>query len=440
MKRAFELITRARVERAYLVGVSLRGGSIAAAHEHLDELEQLAVTAGAEVVGRAVQGRGRIDATTYIGEGKVQELKETCENWAVNLVVFDDDLSPAQAKNLEKLLNVRVIDRTELILDIFARHAKSTQSKIQVELAQLEYSLPRLKHFWQHLERQAGGIGTRGPGETQLEVDRRKIHQRIGSLKRQLKKIDQRRATLRRARGGRHVVALIGYTNAGKSTVMHRLTGADVLVRDQLFATLDTTTRRLNGHGSNGHAGNGNGHHGDVLLIDTVGFIRKLPDHLKTSFKATLGDTAQAELYLHVVDVSHPAWEDQMEVADTTVASIENPGVKTVYVFNKIDRVSPELLEGLRIRYPEAVFISAAEGTGLDALRDAIDTFFYGRNVTVEVTLPAGDGKTISLVRRLLRDARNAYLNDFCVLIGTIESKQMNRLEAIAGASVRYLV
>jgi GTPase len=434
VKRTFELITRARVERAYLVGVSLRGGSPAAAHEHLDELEQLAATAGAEVMGRAVQGRGRIDATTYIGEGKVQELKETCENWAVNLVVFDDDLSPAQAKNLEKLLNVRVIDRTELILDIFARHAKSTQSKIQVELAQLEYSLPRLKHFWQHLERQAGGIGTRGPGETQLEVDRRKIHQRIGSLKRELKKIDQRRATLRRARGGRHVVALIGYTNAGKSTVMRRLTGADVLVRDQLFATLDTTTRRLNG----------NGHHGapehDVLLIDTVGFIRKLPDHLKTSFKATLGDTAQAELYLHVVDVSHPAWEDQMEVADTTVASIENPGVETVYVFNKIDRVAPELLEGLRTRYPDAVFISAAEGTGMDTLRDAIDTFFYGRNVTVEVTMPAGDGKTISLVRRLLRDTRNAYLNDFCVLIGTIESKQMNRLEAIAGASVRYLV
>ncbi len=436
MKRAFEVITRARVERAYLVGVALRGASAEAAHEHLDELEQLAVTAGAEVVGRTVQGRGRIDATTYIGVGKVDELKQTCDEWAINLVVFDDDLSPAQAKNLEKILNVRVIDRTELILDIFARHAKSTQSKIQVELAQLEYSLPRLKSFWQHLERQAGGIGTRGPGETQLEVDRRKIYQRIGNLKRQLKKIDLRREMLRRARGERHIAALIGYTNAGKSTVMRRLTGAQVLVRDQLFATIDTTTRRMNGHN-----GNGSGHHDhDVLLIDTVGFIRKLPDHLRTSFKATLGDTATAELYLHVVDISHPAWEEQMEIADTTVASIENPGVETIYVFNKIDQVPAEVLEGLQVRFPDAVFVSAASGEGMDALRERIDQFFYGRNVRVEVTLPAGDGKTISLVRRLLHDAHNDYLNDLCVLSGTIESKLMSRLEAIPGTRVRYLM
>ncbi|MDH4037478.1 MAG: GTPase HflX [Candidatus Krumholzibacteria bacterium] len=438
MKRAFEVITRARVERAYLVGVALRGASAEAAHEHLDELEQLAVTAGAEVVGRTVQGRGRIDATTYIGVGKVDELKQICDEWAVNLVVFDDDLSPAQAKNLEKILNVRVIDRTELILDIFARHAKSTQSKIQVELAQLEYSLPRLKSFWQHLERQAGGIGTRGPGETQLEVDRRKIYQRIGNLKRQLKKIDLRREMLRRARGERHIAALIGYTNAGKSTVMRRLTGAQVVVRDQLFATIDTTTRRMNGHNGNGN-GNGNHDH-DVLLIDTVGFIRKLPDHLRTSFKATLGDTATAELYLHVVDISHPAWEEQMEIADTTVASIDNPGVETIYVFNKVDQVPAEVLEGLQVRFPDAVFVSAASGEGMDALRERIDQFFYGRNVRVEVTLPAGDGKTISLVRRLLHDAHNDYLNDLCVLSGTIESKLMSRLEAIPGTRVRYLM
>jgi GTP-binding protein HflX len=439
VKRAFEVITRARVERAYLVGVALRGASAEAAHEHLDELEQLAITAGAEVVGRTVQGRGRIDTTTYIGAGKVSELKEICDDWSVNLVVFDDDLSPAQAKNLEKILNVRVIDRTELILDIFARHAKSTQSKIQVELAQLEYSLPRLKSFWQHLERQAGGIGARGPGETQLEVDRRKIYQRIGNLKKLLKKIDLRREMLRRARGDRHIAALIGYTNAGKSTVMRRLTGADVLVRDQLFATIDTTTRRLNGNGIGNGNGNGNGHH-DVLLIDTVGFIRKLPDHLKTSFKATLGDTATAELYLHVVDISHPAWEEQMEIADTTVASIENPGVETIYVFNKIDQVAPEVLDGLRMRFPDAVFVSAASGEGMDLLQGRIDQFFYGRNVRVEVTLPAGDGKTISLVRQLLHDARNDYLNDLCVLSGTIESKLMSRLEAIPGTRVRYLM
>ena len=404
-----------------------------AAHEHLDELAQLAATAGADVVGRTLQGRTRINPTTFVGEGKVRELKEFCDNWAVNLVVFDDDLAPAQAKNLEKQLNVRVIDRTELILDIFARHAKTQQSKIQVELAQLEYALPRLKHFWQHLERQAGGIGTRGPGETQLEVDRRKIHQRISNLKRQLKKIDQRRETLRRARNGRRVAALIGYTNAGKSTVMQRLTGADVLVRDQLFATLDTTTRRMNGH-------NGNGSHHDVLLIDTVGFIRKLPDHLKTSFKATLEDTAQAELYLHVVDVSHPAWEEQMDITDATVRSIDNPDAKTLYVFNKIDRVPPDLLEGMRVRFPDAVLISAADGVGIGDLRERIDELFFGRNVRVEVVVPAGDGKTISLVRGLIHDAYNAYEKDLCVVSGSIESKQMGRLEAIPGLQVRYLM
>ena len=423
--------------------MNLPGGSIASTHEHLEELAQLAMTAGAEVVGRTVQGRNRVDITTYIGQGKVDEIKQICEEWAVNLVIFDDDLSPAQGKNLEKLLNVRVIDRSELILDIFARHAKTQQAKIQVELAQLEYSLPRLKRFWEHLERQAGGIGARGPGETQLEVDRRKIHQRISSLKRQLKKIDLQRETLRRGRSGRHVAALIGYTNAGKSTVMRQLTGADVIVRDQLFATIETTTRRLNGNGhANGNGkGNGNGHHHhDVLLIDTVGFIRKLPDHLKTSFKATLGDTAQAELYLHVVDVSHPSWEEQMDIADTTVRSIENPGVETIYVFNKIDRVSPELLQGLKQRYPDAVFISAVATVGIETLRGRIEEFFYGQNVRVEVVLPAGDGKNISMARELLHDASNLYEDDLCVLNGTIESANMGRLEAIPGARVRYLM
>jgi GTP-binding protein HflX len=442
-RTTFEFIRRARVERAYLVGVSLAGGSVASAHEHLEELAQLAATAGAEVVGRMVQGRNRVDITTYIGEGKVQELKQLCEEWAVNLVIFDDDLSPAQGKNLEKLLNVRVIDRSELILDIFARHAKTQQAKIQVELAQLEYSLPRLKRFWEHLERQAGGIGARGPGETQLEVDRRKIHQRISSLKRLLKKIDARRETLRRARSGRHVAALIGYTNAGKSTVMKELTGADVLVRDQLFATIDTTTRKMNGNGHAHPNGNGNGKgnaHDDVLLIDTVGFIRKLPDHLKTSFKATLGDTAQAELYLHVVDISHPVWEEQRDIADITVRSIENPGVETIYVFNKIDQVSPDLLEGLTQRFPDAVFISAVDGIGIGTLRERIESFFYGKNLDVEVVLSAGDGKNISMARGLLRDTINRYEHDLCVLRGTIESRLMGRLEAIPGARVRYLM
>ena len=315
------------VERAYLVGVSLPRSTIAKENEHLDELAQLATTAGAVIVGRTVQGRTRIDGATFIGKGKVQELKEECARLDINLIVFDSDLSPAQARNLEKVLEVNVIDRTELILDIFARHAKTQQSKTQVELAQLNYALPRLRKLWDHLSRQQGGIGTRGPGETQLEVDRRRIRERIARLKRQLKKFQQRKDVLRKSRDGLPVVAMVGYTNTGKSTLMNAMTGADTLAENQLFATLDTLTRKIE---SNTNI--------SVLLVDTVGFIRKLPHHLVESFKVTLGDIARADLWLHVVDASHPAFTEQMVVADQTLESIKDSDVETLYVFNKIDR------------------------------------------------------------------------------------------------------
>jgi GTP-binding protein HflX len=418
-------------ERAFLVGVSLPDSSVAREHDYLEELQQLAMTAGAEVVGGTVQARTRIDGATFVGAGKAANIKRSVESAGANLIIFDHDLSPAQARNLEKIVGINVIDRTELILDIFARHAKTQQAKIQVELAQLQYALPRLTRLWEHLGRQAGGIGTRGPGETQLEVDRRRIRQRMAGLKGQLKKVSQRRATLREGRGGLPTVALVGYTNAGKSTLMRRLTGADAFVQDRLFATLDTMTRRI-----------ATDDHGDVLAIDTVGFIRRLPDHLVTSFKATLEDIAQAGLYLHVVDLSHPGYEEQMEITDTTVSSIENNGVETIYVFNKIDRVPGAEVAGLRERYPEGVFVSAGrpgDDDGIGTLRARIEDFFFGRNLRVEVKMPAGDGKGIARVHRLLRRASGGYDGDVCVIHGTIDRHHMGRLESVPGAEVRFL-
>ncbi len=446
MKQGFENTIHTRSERAYLIGVSLPNSSIAREYEHLEELEQLAKTAGAEIVGRSVQGRTRIDGTTYIGTGKAREIKEACIRTDANLLIFDNDLSPAQARNLEKILDINIIDRTELILDIFARHAKTRASKIQVELAQLEYALPRLVRMWDHLERQAGGIGTRGPGETQLEVDRRRIHQRMASLRRELGKLSQRKDTIRKSRRELRVVALVGYTNAGKSTLMRRMTGADVFVENQLFATLDTTTRRIRNdkNGANGgtidKAGKRPNSNAGVLLVDTVGFIRKLPHHLVTSFRATLDDIAQADLYLHVVDAAHPAYQEHMEVTDNTIREIENPKVSTIYVFNKIDLLSEGEVVGVKARYPDGVFISAKDDIVLDAVRARIEEFFYGKNVRVEVKIPAGDGRTIARIRDVLRDAVGTFEDDICVLSGTIEFDQMGRLESVAGADVRYIL
>lgn len=430
MKKGFQLAPQEKlVERAYLVGVSLPGSSIAKEREHLEELTALATTAGAVVAGSTIQNRARIDATTYVGPGKVDRIKEECERLAVNLVIFDNDLSPAQSRNLEKALALNVIDRTELILDIFARHAKSQQAKIQVELAQLVYALPRLTRMWEHLSRQAGGIGTRGPGETQLEIDRRRIRDRITHLKRDLKKFGRRRELLRRSRNGLPVVAIVGYTNTGKSTLMNTMTSAGTLAENQLFATLDTLTRRLD-----------DGDRAPILVVDTVGFIRKLPHHLVESFKATLADIAEADLWLHVIDASHPGFPEQMAVADETLRSISAADQKTLYVFNKIDSVDPDVLEGLKRRYPGAVFISARRGTGVAELEDRVHETLFGRILRVEVRLPVSDGRGISQARSLLKDHHSSVDDGMCVLVGTIQSGLSEQLERITGARVRYLL
>jgi GTP-binding protein HflX len=430
VKKGFQLAPQEKlVERAYLVGVTLPDSPIAVEREHLTELQQLATTAGAVVVGSVIQRRTRIDGATFIGPGKAQEVKAECEQLGANLLIFDSDLSPAQARNLEKILNINVIDRTELILDIFARHAKSQQAKTQVELAQLIYTLPRLRKLWEHLSRQQGGIGTRGPGETQLEVDRRRVRDRISRLKKELKAFDKRSAVVRESRNGFPTVALVGYTNTGKSTLMNALTGANALAENQLFATLDTLTRKMEKKTG-----------APVLLVDTVGFIRKLPHHLVESFKATLGDIANANLWLHVIDASHPGYADQMKVADSTLREINGAQVEKIYVFNKIDLVNEETIEGLRLRYPAAIFLSASKKVGLDRLKESIDESLSGKNVAVEVRIRTIDGKGIAEVKSLLQDPKSSMENGFCIFTGLIDTRHMDRLERVTGIHVRYLL
>ncbi len=428
MSTGFEVTREKKPERAFLVGVSLPAQPVSQTNEYLDELEQLVEAAGAVIAGRSVQARTRIDGATYIGAGKAEEIKHRIQLLGANLLVFDNDLSPAQARNLEKIFDVNVIDRTELILDIFARQAKTQQAKIQVELAQLQYALPRLTRLWNHLSRQAGGIGLRGPGETQLEIDRRRIHQRMGHLRRQLKRISRQNETVRQGRDGFSTVALVGYTNAGKSTLMRRLTGENVLVKDQLFATLDTTTRRMTA--ANGHP---------LLLVDTVGFIRNLPDHLRTSFRATLEDIAQADLYLHVVDASHAHWDEHIQVTDNALRAIEHATADTIHVFNKIDRADDERVDAIRARFPDGVLVSAAAGEGIAELVERVQGAARGGAVTVEVKLSAGDGRAISHVRTLLHGVKRSFQGDTCVLVGSIASSDMPRLESVTGVSVRYL-
>ncbi len=355
-------------------------------HESLDELAQLARTAGAMVVDRFVQNRTRLDGKTYIGSGMVERIKAAAEMHDANILVFDDDLRPSQGREIEQAMEIKVIDRTELILDIFARRARTKVARAQVELAQLEYELPRLRRLWDHLQRLGGGIGTRGPGETQLESDRRNIRIRIKMLKKVLKGVEVDRQEQRKRRSNMVRVALVGYTNAGKSTLMNALSGADVLTEDLLFATLDATTRKIELPG--GH---------EALLTDTVGLIKKLPHHLVVSFHATLEEVAAADLLLHVVDVSRPHCERYMDLAN---AVLRDMGVKekaTRLIFNKIDRLADGSgLERLARVYPGAVFTSAVKGEGLDEIRRAICAFVESREEILNVTIPYSDGRLIS--------------------------------------------
>ncbi|HET9949803.1 MAG TPA: GTPase HflX [Longimicrobiales bacterium] len=385
---------REPADRAVLVGAPDRDVPVRLAQEHLDELGRLTDTAGGSVVATVVQRVSHPHPRFYIGEGKAQELADLVREQGADLVVFDEDLSPAQGKGLEDLLGVRVMDRSELILDIFATRARSKEARMQVELAQLEYMLPRLRRMWSHLSRIRGGIGLRGPGETQLETDRRLIGKRIGELRRKLGDVAKARAVQRKGREGHFRAALVGYTNAGKSSLLRALSGAELFVEDRLFATLDPATRAVS---------LGNGY--QALVTDTVGFIRKLPHDLVASFRSTLEEAREADVLLHVVDASHSDWEEHLEVVKEVLADLELGEHDTILVFNKVDRLTHSEEDALRDRMRAleprpAVFVSAFDDRSLDALRETLKARLQARLAHVVVRVPAEDGEAIAALYR----------------------------------------
>lgn len=373
-------------ERAFLVSVALPERPWIG-NDPLEELRGLATTAGAVVVGGLAQRRLKITPPTYIGKGKLAELQAQVEATDADVVIFDNDLSPAQVRNLEKATKVKVVDRSELILDIFSTRARSVEARLQVELAQLEYSLPRLRRMWTHLSRySAGGIGLRGPGETQLEEDRRLIGKRIRDLRARLTEVQARKEREVRSRREEHTVSLVGYTNAGKSTLMNALTGAGVLVEDKLFSTLDTRTRQWHLK-----------EWGRVLLSDTVGFIRDLPHHLVASFKATLEETRQARLLLHVVDAANPVAEEQIKAVNEVLKELDCADKPAILVLNQIDRLADRsYLDVLRKHFPRSVAVSAATGEGLDALREAVMQALSADFADAEVETDASNGRVLA--------------------------------------------
>jgi GTPase len=352
-----------RAERAYLVGVGLGSETAHAVNEQLDELALLTETAGAVVSGRSVQLRPAPDAKYFIGSGKANEIKAALVAARADLVVFNDDLTPSQLRNLEDLFEKKTIDRSMLILDIFVQHARTHEAKLQVELAQLGYVSPRLTRMWQHLGQQTGGVGTRrGPGEKQLEVDKRIIKMRISEVKHKLEVVGRQQGEGRKQRQGMFKTALVGYTNVGKSTLLNALSKSNVYTADKLFATLDATTRRVYLPG-----------HGEVLVSDTVGFIRKLPHHLVASFRNTLSVVVEADLILVVMDAASLHLDEQMEVVNTVLNELQTQKTRRLLVFNKIDKIAQTpLLERLREVHPEAVFTSALQKEGMDKLKEAI--------------------------------------------------------------------
>jgi GTP-binding protein HflX len=417
--RMFE--TAQGVELVILVGVSQPPSQMPyETDEHLEELEMLVDTAGGEVVGKVYQSRSSINTTTFIGKGKVQILKDLCEDEGVNTVVFDDDLSPRQQRNLEEDLNRKVVDRTALILDIFAQHAKTKEAKTQVELAQLEYVLPRLTGMWTHLSKQYGGIRTKGPGETQIETDRRLVRDRIAHLKDKLEQIHKQRLTQRKSRQDVTKVALVGYTNVGKSTLLNILTDAGVLAENKLFATLDSTVRayELNGR--------------TLLLTDTVGFIRKLPTKLVASFKSTLLEVTDADIIVHVVDCTHPIYKQQMAVVRDTLKELDAGDKPTITVFNKVDLIeSPGALQQLQSEHQNGVFISAERGMNLGELQSALQRILDEaiKRITVRISPP--DFKLAAEFHTDANVLSETYEDDSIVIQAEIKPELLNRLSKL---------
>jgi GTP-binding protein HflX len=414
-------------ERALLIGLEQDGVSKWDLRDAMDELRELANSAGAEVVDMVTQKLPKPTAPFYIGKGKAEAIKDSVQHQQVTSVIFNDELSPAQGRNLENLLARKVLDRTQLILDIFAQRARSREGRLQIELAQLQYLLPRLTRMWNHLSRQTGGIGTRGPGETQLEVDRRRVQERIARLERELENVRRVRSVQRQGRK-RHqwpVAAVVGYTNAGKSTLLNLMTGADLLTEDKLFATLDPTTRSFTLPNKQ-----------RVLLTDTVGFLRKLPHTLIESFKATLEEVSEADLLIHVVDLSHPRVDEHMEAVDVVVKELGAFGKQTLIVFNKIDILeNPELTELYRKRFPGSVAISARTGQGIDSFVQALQSLLSGWRLRSQFRVPVTESNLIAEIHRVGHVLDVQYDGEFAVITAHVPPHLEQKVHAFVATA-----
>jgi GTPase len=414
-------INRKTTERAILVALNTKELNREIVEEHLNELEELAITAGAETIYKITQDRQRTDSAFYIGKGKAEELVPLVEENEIDLVIFDDDLTPVQARNLEKLLNKKIVDRSGLILDIFASRAKTKEAKTQVELAQLQYMLPRLTRAWTHLSKQFGGIGTKGPGETQIETDRRIIRDRISHLKENLKKIESHRETQSQGRKDFIKISLVGYTNAGKSTLFNMLTEADVFAENKLFATLDSTTRAFFPD-----------KHRKILLSDTVGFIRKLPAHLVASFKSTLNEVRDSDILIHLIDMSHPYYEDHISVIEHTFKELKIDDKLVIKVFNKVDAVTDKgRIEYIKQVYKDSVIISAQRGINVTALKkkiiDSVEETFIEEKIDLELSDSKGEAKVYSLAEVISKK----YSDDKIEIIYRTNKENSDRIKKI---------
>ena len=416
-----------RLERAILVGVIFPDAP-ADHDEPLAELSRLADTAGAKVVDMVTQKRSRIDSAYFIGRGKALDLCDLAKSLEADVIIFNHDLSPAQLRNLEAAIDTKVVDRSDLILDIFASHARTEMAKVQVELAQLEYTLPRLRRMWTHLGRIEGGIGTRGPGEQQLEVDRRTVRRRIADLKSTLQDIEHRKQREVRGRSDEFCVSIVGYTNAGKSTLMNALTSAGVLVEDKLFATLETRTRPWDLSGGR-----------RVLLSDTVGFIRELPHHLVASFKATLEEAKNADLLLHVVDGAHPAAQEQIEAVDIVLEEIGCEGSARIVVLNKIDAVKDlAVFNILAATHPGAIVISALRGDGLRELANAVSVEMSRGVMEVKLSFPAAEGRIYAALCQRGEVLSRGFVDSDVEVLARVRERHLRRLVR-EFPSVRFL-
>jgi len=391
-------------EKTVLVGLEHNGVSRWDLQDSLEELRELAATAGAKVVDTVTQKLDHPTAPYYIGKGKAEEVAARCAETGAGSIIFDDELSPAQGRNLEEVTSKKILDRTQLILDIFARRARSREGRLQIELAQLQYLLPRLTRMWTHLSRQTGGIGTRGPGETQLEVDRRRVQERIARLQKDLEEVRKHRAIQREGRA-RHqwpVVAIVGYTNAGKSSLLNRLTNAGVIAEDKLFATLDPTTRQFVLPNKL-----------KVLFTDTVGFIRKLPTTVIESFKATLEELKSADLLVHVVDLSHPQWQEHIASTEAVIRELEADGKHTLVVFNKIDRLeNPEAVQAAMTRHPNSVAVSVKTGENLQEFVDELQNQLSAWRLRQRFRIPQSDSAALAELHRAGHVVETSYEGD----------------------------